>query len=242
MRIICLGTGGFHCTELSHTACYFLPELGIVFDAGSGFFRTTSRILTPFLDIFLTHGHADHTCGIQVLQETFEKTTAKTVRVYAESHVIETIKRSFQDPIFPVQPPIEFIPLTENPITLISGAILTYFPVKHTTSCVGYRLEYQNKSFAYVTDTASYENSEYITNIKGVDLLFHGVWADAGVDVSKNGQTDAGNLIKFCKAAGVTNLVTIHHNPGFDREIPLATLKKEIPNSRASHDLEEFEV
>jgi ribonuclease BN (tRNA processing enzyme) len=242
MKVICLGTGGFHCTEESHTACYFLPELGIVFDAGSGFFRTTPRIITPTLDIFLSHGHADHTCGIHVLQETIEQTQAKTIRIHAEPHVLTSVERSFHDPVFPVQPPIEYVPLSGDKITFESGAVVTYFHVKHTTSCIGYRLDYLGKSFAYVTDTASYEDSEYIKNVRGVDLLFHVVWADAGVDVSKNGHTDAGNLIKFCSAAGITNLVTIHHKPGLDREIPLATLKKAIPNARAAHDLEEFSI
>jgi ribonuclease BN (tRNA processing enzyme) len=168
--------------------------------------------------------------------------SCEKVRVHGERHVLDSVKRSFQDPVFPVDPPIEYVPLSGSPITLESGAILSYFPVKHTTSCVGYRLDYAGKSFAYLTDTASDADSEYIANVQGVGLLFHVLWADAGVDVSRNGHTDAGNLAKFCAAAGIANLVTIHHNPGFDREIPLTTLKKALPNARASHDLEEFEI
>jgi ribonuclease BN (tRNA processing enzyme) len=242
MKIICLGTGGFHPTEESHTACYFLPELGIVFDAGSGFFRTTSRIATPALDVFLSHGHADHICGIHVLQETIERTSAQRVRVHGEPHVLAFVRLAFQDPAFPVQPPIEYLPLTGAPVALDSGAVVTHFPVKHTTSCVGYRLDYRGKAFAYLTDTASYEDSPYAAKVAGVDLLFHDVWADAGTDVSKTGHTDAGNMARFCASARITNLVTIHHNPWLDREIPLATLRRSVPNARAAHDLEEFEL
>ena len=36
MRLMFLGTGGYHPTESRHTACLFQPETGLVFDAGTG--------------------------------------------------------------------------------------------------------------------------------------------------------------------------------------------------------------
>jgi ribonuclease BN (tRNA processing enzyme) len=73
-----------------------------------------------------------------------------------------------------------------------------------------------------------------------VDLLFHELWADAGVDVSRAGHTDAGNLAKVCAVVKAKQVVTIHHKPGDDREVPLATLRKYVPEAKAAHDLEEF--
>ena len=63
MKIVLLGTGGYHPNERRHTACVMLPELGLIFDAGSSFFRVPARLRTRDLDIFLTHAHLDH-CGL----------------------------------------------------------------------------------------------------------------------------------------------------------------------------------
>ena len=67
MRLLFLGTGGYHPNERRHTAGLMLPELGVVFDAGSSFFRVQSRLQTKELDVFLTHAHLDHTGWLPVL-------------------------------------------------------------------------------------------------------------------------------------------------------------------------------
>ena len=39
MKLLLLGTSGYHPSEQRQTACLMLPEVGIVLDAGTGFFR-----------------------------------------------------------------------------------------------------------------------------------------------------------------------------------------------------------
>ncbi len=51
MQVVLLGTGGYHPSELRHTACVMLPELGIVFDAGTSFFRVRELLCTSNLDV-----------------------------------------------------------------------------------------------------------------------------------------------------------------------------------------------
>ena len=55
MRLIFLGTGGYHPSERRHTASVLLPDIGVALDAGTGFFRVQGRLNTPTLDVFLTH-------------------------------------------------------------------------------------------------------------------------------------------------------------------------------------------
>ena len=43
MKILLLGTAGYHPSETRHTACVMLPEAGIVLDAGTGFFRVREQ-------------------------------------------------------------------------------------------------------------------------------------------------------------------------------------------------------
>ena len=46
MKVALLGTGAYHPNERRHTACVMLPEIGVIFDAGTSFFRVTSRLKT----------------------------------------------------------------------------------------------------------------------------------------------------------------------------------------------------
>ena len=67
MRIVFLGTGGYHPNKRRHTASILLPDIGVALDAGTGFFRVQETIKSANLDIFLTHAHLDHICGLTFL-------------------------------------------------------------------------------------------------------------------------------------------------------------------------------
>ena len=64
MRIVLLGTNGFHPTDDGQTACYMLPEQGIVPDAGSGLYQVSQYLRTTSLDINLSHAHSEHYLGL----------------------------------------------------------------------------------------------------------------------------------------------------------------------------------
>ncbi len=67
MLLNLLGTTGYHPNERRQTACFMLPELGIVLDAGTGMFRVHDHLQTDTLDIFLSHAHLDHILGLTFL-------------------------------------------------------------------------------------------------------------------------------------------------------------------------------
>ena len=81
MKLIALGTAGYHPTERRQTACFLLPELGIVLDAGTGMFRLRERLATTQLDIYLTHAHLDHVAGLTFLLDVFNGKPMERVRV-----------------------------------------------------------------------------------------------------------------------------------------------------------------
>ncbi|MGH7140272.1 MAG: MBL fold metallo-hydrolase, partial [Pirellulales bacterium] len=85
MQLAVLGTAGYHPNEARHTACFMLPEVGVVLDAGSGFFRVGPRLLTDELDIFLTHTHLDHVFGLTFLFDVLYGRQMKRVDVHAEA-------------------------------------------------------------------------------------------------------------------------------------------------------------
>jgi len=244
MRVVCLGSTGFHPTETAHTSCFMIPSLGVVFDAGTGFFRVIKHLTTPYLDIFLSHGHTDHIIGISGIYEIVEMSECKTIRIHGEPQVLDAIKLLFQQPFFPICPKMEFVPLTNEPLVLQSGAVINNFHLKHRGSCVGYRLEYLNKSIAYVTDTTSNGKSSYISNIKNVDLLIHELYFGKKNEAisESSGHTCTKGLKELCTEASINRVVIMHHDPNGDHFALKKELFSEIPGSEWAEDRSEFLV
>ncbi len=54
MKLHLLGTTGYHPNNIRHTACFMIPEAGLVFDAGR-LFRLRPLLQGDELDVYLTH-------------------------------------------------------------------------------------------------------------------------------------------------------------------------------------------
>ena len=85
MKLHFLGTTGYHPNNQRQTACLMLPELGIIFDAGTGIFRARDLIQTDTLDIFLTHIHLDHCVGLTFLYDVLYQKEMRRVTVHVLS-------------------------------------------------------------------------------------------------------------------------------------------------------------
>ena len=73
MKLQLLGTAGYHPNDQRQTACLMLPEVGVVLDAGTAFYRVRDYLCTDELDIFLTHAHLDHVVGITYLFDVLRR-------------------------------------------------------------------------------------------------------------------------------------------------------------------------
>jgi len=174
MKLQLLGTGGYHPSEERHTACYFLPDVGVVLDAGTGFFRVAPRLKTKELQIFLSHAHLDHVVGLTYFQPAFKLGLVERVRVYAQAAVVEAVRSYlFENPIFSGRCRHEFVVLEEGrPVEIPSGGQVTFQPlVNHTGGSTAYRIDWPGFSLAYVTDTTV--DGSYTQFVRGVDLLLH---------------------------------------------------------------------
>ena len=187
MRVHCLGTTGYHPSPTRHTACYYLPEFSIVFDAGTGMFRLIEQLLKdprPTLDVFLSHAHLDHIVGLTFLLDVLAVTDLQKIRVIGEAAKLEAVRTHlYSGLIFPVDPPMEFIPLTNQTGTFQLDrqahapdqmpAQVHYFPLEHPGGSLGFVVEAAERRIAYVTDTVARPESDYLRHINGVDLLLH---------------------------------------------------------------------
>lgn len=247
-----LGSNGFLPTEDAHTSCYMIPELGIVFDAGSGFFRVPKLIKTPYLDVFISHGHLDHMMGIQAVMNIVRNPSIEKVTVHAEQPVIDQIKQLCAQPYFPIPIEIQLIPFKSLPedyqgepeIIECShpGVKITYFPLKHTSPCYGFRVDYNQKSIAYVTDTISTVESPYLTYLNDLEVLFHEVYSLDPVNSMNFGHTDALSLAQVCNKIQCQKLVLIHHNPAGGKNEIFDFIKKEFPDIVLANDNESVQI
>lgn len=215
MKLILLGTTGYHPNDRRHTPCMLLPECGVMLDAGTAMYRAGRYLQGPELDIFLTHAHLDHVVGLTFLWSVLREHPLDRITVHALPEKLSAIdEHLFAESLFPKKPPYESRPLGRE-VALRGGGRLTHFPLRHHGGSLGLRLDWPGHSMAYVTDTTASVDAEYVERIRGVDLLLHecyypdrdAAWAE------KTGHSCTTPVAQVARRAGVGRLILVHINP-----------------------------
>lgn len=216
-----------------------LPDLGIAFDAGTGMYRVGRHLTTDTLDIFISHAHLDHVVGLTYFFTLLHETQVKRITVHGDAVKLNAIRDSlFNEQFFPVKPTFQWEPVKPL-MSLANGAKLKSFPLIHPGGSVGYRLEVEGKSLAYVTDTTAGPDVTYIEQIRGVDLLLHECNFPNGEDAlaKKTGHSCLDDVARVAAAAQVKRLVLIHFDPVL--EVPaeqIEAARKIFPAIEAGQD------
>ena len=221
MRLVFLGTGGYHPTENRHTACLFVPEAGLVFDAGTGLFRVFPRLMTRELDIFVTHSHLDHIMGLPGCHVPLKLGHLDKVRVHGTAQSLEAIKQHlFALPLFPVKTLLEYHQLGDS-VSVGNAGELTYSPLEHPGGSTAYKVVWPGFSLAYVTDT--FASNAYIDFIRDVDLLVHeSNFDDEMPELAKQtGHSYAHAVTTLAKSANVKRLILTHFDPYANPQSPI---------------------
>ena len=223
MKLVLLGTTGYHPNNRRQTACFMLPEAGIVLDAGTGMFRVREQLATDELDIFLSHAHLDHIVGLTFLFDVLFEKNMRRVTVHAQQETIAAVREHLLAPaVFPVELPCDYRPLA-GPVPLVGGGRLTHFPLEHPGGSTGFRLDWPGRSLAYVTDTVARPGAEYIAAIRGVDLLVHECYFDDSMQAwaERTGHSSTTGVAQVALEAEVGRLVLVHVNPLLDQHDPI---------------------
>ncbi len=247
MNLVLLGTNGYHPNETRHTACAILPELGVVLDAGTGLFRIRNRVVTPRLDIYLSHAHLDHVAGLTFLLGVLYQQPMEELVVHGEAEKLETVRQHlFADLLFPVPPRFELRPLKDAVEPLPAGGTIRHFPVEHPGGAVGYRLDLPGRSIAYVTDTTATLDAEYVQHIQGVDVLLHECnFPDELEEMARlTGHSWTTGVAEVAKAADVGLLVLTHLDPALmtDAAAEVKKASRIFPNVILGEDNMELQI
>jgi ribonuclease Z len=228
MKVHFLGTTGYHPNDQRHTMCVMIPELGIVLDAGTGFFRARDLLATTELNLLLSHAHLDHLIGLSFL---FDVLFQKEVRanLFAMGDKLAAIEGCFFHPtLFPVRPPFTAHEIEKiskpaknkssvgGEFSLAGGVLVRWFPVEHPGGAIGFRLSLPGgKSLAYVTDTTAALDAAYLAEIEDVDLLIHECYFDDGVEdhARLTGHSCLTPVIQVARQSRARQTVLVHLNP-----------------------------
>lgn len=247
MQLHLLGTTGYHPNERRQTACFMLPELGVVFDAGTGMHRLKQLLQTKELDVFLSHAHLDHVVGLTYLLGDLWEEKMTRVTVHGEADKLTAIDQHLHAPlIFPVEHHYANRPLSRGmAVPVAGGGQVTHFPLAHPGGSVGYRLDLPDASMAYVTDTTAAADAPYIEQIRGVDLLVHECYFhdDQCEFAELTGHSCATPVAQVAAAAGVGRLILVHINPMSveDDPIGLEAARAVFPNTEIGEDVQVVE-
>lgn len=245
MKLVLLGTTGYHPNDRRHTPCMVLPQCGIVFDAGTAMFRLGRYLQTPQLDLFLTHAHLDHIVGLSYLFNVIGEHPLDRVTIHGDPAKLAAIEEHlFAKALFPTRPPFQSRPL-DGEFELCDGGVLTHFPLVHQGGSIGYRIDWPDRSMAYVTDTTASLEADYVEKIRGVDLLVHECYFpdDRAEWAAKTGHSCTTPVAQVAREAGVGRLVLVHLNPASTEDDPigLAVARAIFPRTELGEDLMELE-
>jgi ribonuclease BN (tRNA processing enzyme) len=225
MKLHCFGTAGYHPSESRQTSCYFIPEANLILDAGSGLFRVAKHLVSDEVSILLSHAHLDHVFGLTFLLDIIAVTPLQKIHVYGERAKLEAVRKHlFNEHLFPVMPPFVWHNVEDyGKVFRIGKTECRWFPLEHPGGSIGFRLNWESLSFAYITDTTASQHASYWNEIQGVDWLMHECnFSDRWIELAiKTGHSWTSAVLESASHARIQRLILTHINPLAEDSDPL---------------------
>jgi phosphoribosyl 1,2-cyclic phosphodiesterase len=205
----------------------------IVLDAGTGIRALGDRLAardTRHINLLLTHLHLDHVEGLRFFAPLWDERVS--VDVWGPSSPVqsleERIARSFSPPLFPIDlgdvpAKVTFRDIPREPWNL-GGANITAALVAHPGPTVGYRIEADGATLAYLPDHEpaltgiEHRTADWISGAgiaQDADVLFHDAqyFDEEYVQRIGWGHSSVDDALAFAHAVGARQTFLFHHEP-----------------------------
>ncbi|HIK26824.1 MAG: MBL fold metallo-hydrolase [Oscillatoriaceae bacterium SKW80] len=205
----------------------------LIFDGGTGLRVLGLSLLSQMpveAYIFFTHSHWDHIQGFPFFVPAFIK--GNRFHIYGAiapngSTIEQRLNDQMLHPNFPVPLQVMAAQLEFNDITIgepvqIGDIIVENALLNHPGEAVGYRVNWQGYSAAYITDTEHLpdrldENVLWLARNADV-IIYDATYTDEEYYSEKSSKIGWGHstwqeAVKVAKAANVKRLVIFHHDP-----------------------------
>jgi phosphoribosyl 1,2-cyclic phosphodiesterase len=220
-----------------NTSTVVLQPVGadpIVFDLGTGLrlWAGTEQLADPFRGTALvTHIHWDHVQGLPFFGPILR--AGSQLDVYAPPQAEGPLSAVFGDFIRPPYFPVHYSELlgdirfheVDDADLEIGSAKVKVRPVPHVGPTVGYRVDWDGVSVAYISDHQAPPGLDSIADsvlalCDGVDLLIHDAQYTPDEFVQKVdwGHCTVGYAVLVAKEAGARRLALFHHDPAHSDE------------------------
>ena len=211
----------------------------LVLDAGTGIRRLGDEIVDEIqrVDLLLTHLHMDHIQGLGFFEPLFRP--AVEMHIWGPSSTTldlrDRLSRYLSPPLFPVR--LRDLPRRPTLHDVVQIGTFEVGPftihaelVCHPGPTVGYRIEENGASLAYLPDhepalgLADFPGDpDYVPGLglaDGVDLLIHDAMftAEEYPRYVGWGHSSLDQALAFAEAARVRRFVTFHHDPSHNDE------------------------
>lgn len=231
MQIRVLGCSGGIGPGLRTTS--LLLDQQVLIDAGTGVGDLTLEEQARIRQVFLTHAHLDHVCGLAFMADNLFCQIDEPLAVHATPETLAVLREHVFNwkiwPDFsalppPARPVLRFVPLaTDTPQELPGGLRIHAFRVLHTVPAVGYAVQLQSGTFVFSGDTISDDGLwDALNALPRLDqLMIEIAFANEDAELGRL----ARHFTPAVLAAGLgrlrhrPQLLLTHHKPGAEARI-----------------------
>ena len=234
MRIKVLGCSGGVGPGLRTTSLLINDE--VLIDAGTGVCDLSLDQMRRIGDVFITHSHLDHVCGLAFMADNLFDLIDRPLRIHATAETLTTLREHLFN--WKLWPDFSKLPDEKNPLITwhevvpgkpdkVNGHTLTAFRVLHTVPGVGYALEGPEGTFAFSGDTYATDDLwNGLNALRRLDqLMIEVAFTDDDDELARISKHFTPALLgrELKKLKHKPKLFLTHHKPGCEADIEKET-------------------